>query len=238
MTASYACIGRLKRTIFPLHAFPCDVERIGSIANWVLQEAATTTTRWRTTYALEGFQISVNVSAQNLVQPDFVTQVRNALQAAQLDPTHLCLEVTESSMIDDIDSVAIRLQVLRSIGIKIAIDDFGTGHATLSYLQQLPIDVIKIDRSFVGDLGTRRNGGAIVASLLQLAQEIGATCVAEGVETEIQRDALSRNGCPFAQGFLFARPLPASQFEQLLTAGRATPPDGREKVQIATTPAA
>lgn len=193
-----------------------DVERIGSIANWVLQEAATTTTRWRTTYGLEGFQISVNVSAQNLVQPDFVTQVRNALHAAHLDPKHLCLEVTESSMIDDIDSVAIRLQVLRSIGIKIALDDFGTGHATLSYLQQLPIDVIKIDRSFVGDLGTRRNGGAIVSSMLQLAHRVGAICIAEGVETEMQSEVLSRNGCALAQGYLFARPVPAIEFEQLL----------------------
>jgi diguanylate cyclase len=193
-----------------------DVERIGSIANWVLHEAATTTTRWRKTYGLDGFQISVNVSAQNLVQPDFVTQVRNALHAARLDPKHLCLEVTESSMIDDIESVAIRLQVLRSIGIKIALDDFGTGHATLSYLQQLPIDVIKIDRSFVCDLGTRRNGGAIVASMLQLAHRVGAICIAEGVETEMQSEVLSRNGCHLAQGYLFARPVPALEFEQLL----------------------
>ena len=195
-----------------------DVERIGSIANWVLREAATTATRWRTTYGLDSFHISVNVSAQNLAQPDFVTQVRNALQTARLDPAHLCLEVTESAMIADIDSIAIRLQVLRSIGVKIAIDDFGTGHATLSYLQQLPIDVIKIDRSFVDDLGTRRNGDAIVASMLQLASQIGATCVAEGVETEIQRDALSRDGCALAQGYLFARPVPACQFEELLVA--------------------
>ncbi|MEY2583388.1 MAG: hypothetical protein QOE09_3237 [Ilumatobacteraceae bacterium] len=207
-----------------------DVERIGSIANWVLQEAATTTTRWRTAYGLDGFQISVNVSAQNLAQPDFVTQVRNALQTARLDPMHLCLEVTESAMIDDIDSVAVRLQVLRSIGVKIAIDDFGTGHATLSYLQQLPIDVIKIDRTFVGDVGTRRNGDAIVASMLQLAHQVGATCIAEGVETELQRDVLVHNGCPLAQGYLFARPVPATQFEQLLVANRATPPRGRTSV--------
>ncbi|MEY2445176.1 MAG: hypothetical protein QOE00_1756 [Ilumatobacteraceae bacterium] len=193
-----------------------DVERIGSIANWVLQEAATSTTQWRTTYGLDDFHISVNVSAQNLAQPDFVTQVSNALQIAHLDPVHLVLEVTESAMLQDIDSIAVRLQVLRSIGVKIAIDDFGTGHATLSYLQQLPIDVIKIDRSFVEDLGTHRNGDAIVASMLKLACQIGATCVAEGVETDVQRDALTRDGCPLAQGYLFARPVPAAQFEQLL----------------------
>jgi EAL domain-containing protein (putative c-di-GMP-specific phosphodiesterase class I) len=193
-----------------------DVERIGSIANWVIQDAATTAARWRTTYGLEGFEISINVSAQNLAQPDFVTQVRNALRAARLDAQYVCLEVTESAMIDDIDSIAVRLQVLRSIGIKIAIDDFGTGHASLSYLQQLPIDVIKIDRSFVEDLGTHRNGDAIVASLLQLAHHVGATCVAEGVETETQREALWRSGCSLAQGYLFARPVPACEFELLL----------------------
>jgi EAL domain-containing protein (putative c-di-GMP-specific phosphodiesterase class I) len=197
-----------------------DVERIGSIANWVLREAATTTARWRTSYLLGEFEISVNVSAQNLAQPDFVTQVRNALLTARLDPLHLCLEVTESAMIDDIDSVAARLEVLRSIGVKIAVDDFGTGHATLSYVQQLPVDVIKIDRSFVGDLGTSRNGDAIVASMLQLAHRIGATCVAEGVETDLQREALLRNGCLLAQGFLFSRPIPAPQFEQLLATTR------------------
>ena len=213
-----------------------DVERIGSIANWVLQEAAATAARWRTTYGLDGFHISVNVSAQNLEQPDFVTQVRNSLAAAQLDPLHLCLEVTESSMIDDIDSVAVRLQVLRSIGVKIAIDDFGTGHATLSYLQQLPIDVIKIDRCFVEDMGTRRNGEAIVASMLQLAQQVGAICIAEGVETEIQRNALLHNGCSLAQGYLFARPVPAIEFEQLLAADGSTPVDPRTKAKIETTP--
>jgi diguanylate cyclase len=213
-----------------------DVERIGSIANWVLQDAAATAARWRTKYGLDGFHISVNVSAQNLEQPDFVTQVRNSLTAAQLDPMHHCLEVTESSMIGDIDSVAIRLQVLRSIGVKIAVDDFGTGHATLSYLQQLPIDVIKIDRSFVNDLGTRRNGEAIVASMLQLAHQVGATCIAEGVENEGQRDALLNAGCALAQGFLFARPVPATQFEQLLTTDRSAPADQRPKGRIETTP--
>jgi EAL domain-containing protein (putative c-di-GMP-specific phosphodiesterase class I) len=215
-----------------------DVERIGSIANWVIKEAATTAARWRTTYGLEEFQISVNVSAQNLGQPDFVTQVRNGLRAAELDPMHLCLEVTESSMIDNIDSVAVRLQVLRSIGVKIAIDDFGTGHATLSYLQQLPIDVIKIDRTFVNDLGTRRNGEAIVASMLQLAHQIGANCIAEGVETEIHRDALLHNGCVLAQGYLFSRPVPGPQFEQLLTADSTTLTNTRAQAQahIETTP--
>ncbi len=197
-------------------AFIADVERIGSIANWTLHEAAATAARWRTSYGLDVFDVAVNVSAQNLAQPDFVTQVRIAVKAAQLDPAHLCVELTESAMIDDVESVAARLEVLRSIGIRIAIDDFGTGHATLSYLQQLPVDVIKIDRSFINDLGTRRRGDPIVASLLQLGGEIGATCIAEGVETRTQHDLLVQHGCTRAQGYLYARPLPATQFEHLL----------------------
>jgi EAL domain-containing protein (putative c-di-GMP-specific phosphodiesterase class I) len=197
-------------------AFIEDVERIGSIANWTLHEAAATTARWRTTYGLDAFSIAVNVSAQNLAQPDFVTQVRNAVNAAQLDPAHLCVELTESAMLDDIDTVAARLQVLRSIGVRIAIDDFGTGHATFSYLQQLPVDVIKIDRSFINDLGTRRRGDPIVSSLLQLGRRIGATCIAEGVETRSQHDILVQQGCTTAQGYLYARPLLEAHFEYLL----------------------
>jgi EAL domain-containing protein (putative c-di-GMP-specific phosphodiesterase class I) len=207
-----------QRGLLPPAEFIHDVERIGSIANWVLEDAATTTSRWRATFGLADFRISVNVSAQNLAQPDFVAQVRTALRAARLDPRYLCVEVTESAMIGDIDTIAARLEVLRSIGSTIAVDDFGTGHATLSYLQQLPIDVIKIDRSFVDDLGTGNRGEAIVATLVQLAHRLDTTCIAEGVETEAQRNALIGHGCTLAQGYLFARPMPAVEFELLLVA--------------------
>jgi EAL domain-containing protein (putative c-di-GMP-specific phosphodiesterase class I) len=200
-------------------AFIHHVERIGSIAMWVLEEAASTLALWRESFGLEDFRLSVNVSAQNLAQPDFVAQVRTALKAARLDPWHLCVEVTESAMIGDIDNIAARLAVLRSIGATIAVDDFGTGHATFSYLQQLPIDVVKIDRAFVTDLGPGHRGDAIVASIVHLAHELDATCIAEGVETEAQRAALLRHGCRLAQGFLFARPVPANEFERLLVAG-------------------
>jgi EAL domain-containing protein (putative c-di-GMP-specific phosphodiesterase class I) len=103
-------------------------------------------------------------------------------------------------------------------------------------LQRLPIDVIKIDRSFVDDLGTRRNGDAIVASMLQLAHQVGAVCIAEGVETEIQRVALLHNGCGLAQGYLFARPVAATEFEQLLIANRFTSVDSTAKAKIAAVP--
>lgn len=216
----------LMRWQHPVHgllepaAFIHHVEGIDAIATWVLQDATSTLARWHESFGLRNFRLSVNISAQNLAQPDFVAQVRSAFKAARLDPVHLCVEVTESAMIGDIENIAARLEVLRSIGTTIAVDDFGTGHATLCYLQQLPIDVVKIDRTFVADLATGRRGDAIVASVVQLAHKIDATCIAEGVETEVQRDALLRHGCRLGQGFLFARPLPAREFERLLVEDR------------------
>lgn len=195
------------------------VERIASLASWVVAEAATTIAGWRRTFALEQFTIAVNVSAQNLAQPDFVAHVRATLKAAQLDPRYLCLELTERALVDDLDTVAARLEVLRSIGTRISIDDFGTGHSTLSYLRQLPVDVIKIDRSFVSELGVQPRADSIVGSLSNLAHQLRVTCVAEGVETEVQRKALWDHGIRYAQGYLFARPLNPSQFEEVLMVG-------------------
>jgi EAL domain-containing protein (putative c-di-GMP-specific phosphodiesterase class I) len=145
-----------------------------------------------------------------------VAQVGAALRAAALEPQHLCLEITESAAIDDIDRASARLQVLRSIGIRIALDDFGTGHASLSYLQQLPFDIVKIDRSFVQNIGSESHGDAIVASVLRLANDLRVPCVAEGVETEEQLAGLRRQGCHAAQGYLFAHPVPATEFQELL----------------------
>ncbi|MFZ6005798.1 MAG: putative bifunctional diguanylate cyclase/phosphodiesterase [Actinomycetota bacterium] len=195
------------------------VERIGSLASWVLVEAATAAAGWQRTHELEHFTVSVNVSAQNLAQPDFVSQVRTALRAAQLDPRHLCLELTERIPVDDLESIGARLQVLRSIGTRVSVDDFGTGHSTLSYLRQLPIDVIKIDRSFVSQLGRQPRADSIVDSLSSLARSLPATCVAEGVETSAERLAVWSHGIRYAQGYLFSRPLDATRFEEVLMDG-------------------
>jgi EAL domain-containing protein (putative c-di-GMP-specific phosphodiesterase class I) len=207
-------------------AFIDDLERLGSIANWVLGEATVAAAGWRAVAGHEEFLMSVNVSAKNIAQPDFVAQVRAALRAARLPPEHLCLEITESAAFEDLARASARLQVLRSIGVQIALDDFGTGHATLSYLQQLPFDVIKIDRSFVQDLGHRSCGSTIVATIQRLATDLDVTCVAEGVETEAQLGHLRELCCTAAQGYLFGRPQPAGQFAELLhrspIAGRAS----------------
>lgn len=194
------------------------IERIGSVASWVISEAAATAARWRRDHGLDQFTVSVNISAQNLAQPDFVTQVRTALRAAQLEARHLCLELTERSLVEDLAGTGARLQILRSIGVRIAIDDFGTGHSNLTYLRELPIDVIKVDRSFVNDVGHPR-ADSIIASIPTLARELGATCVAEGIETDAQRQAIRAQGIRYAQGYLFARPLDAATFEERLLAG-------------------
>ncbi|MEX2293043.1 MAG: EAL domain-containing protein [Acidimicrobiales bacterium] len=197
-------------------AFIDDVERLGSVAGWVIAEAATAAARLRRDRDLHQFTVSVNVSAQNLAQPDFVAQIRTALRAAQLAPQHLCIELTETTLVDDLESIGARLQVLRSLGTRVSIDDFGTGHSTLSYVRQLPIDVIKIDQSFVRDLGPEGRSVAIVDSVAGLARDLDAVCVAEGVETEDQREALLGRGIQFGQGYLFARPGPIGELEQML----------------------
>lgn len=222
--------------------FIARVERIGSLASWVLAEAATTTARWRRIFALGQFTVSVNVSAQNLAQPDFVTQVQTALKAAELEPRHLCIELTETIRVEDLESTGARLQVLQALGTKTSIDDFGTGQSTLSYLRQLPVDVIKIDRSFVIELTRQERADSIVGSLSRLARELDVTCVAEGVETEAQRLALWNHGVRFAQGYLFAEPLDEVQFEQVLVGGAQlgsvplTQPDNRVEPRATVPP--
>lgn len=196
-----------------------EIERIGSIDTWVLGEACRQARSWRDEL-LDGdrpFVISVNVSAAKLSQPDFAHQVRGALEVSGLDPYSLCLEVTETALIDDLDTASARLEVLRSLGVKIAVDDYGTGHSSLVYLLHLPVDHVKIDREFVAGLHHDSRDRAIVENVITLARSLGATCVAEGVETVEQLDAVTSLGCLQAQGYLFARPQPAEQIPALLT---------------------
>jgi EAL domain-containing protein (putative c-di-GMP-specific phosphodiesterase class I) len=209
--------------------FLADVERVGSITTWVLEEATRTAATWTVELGLERFSMAVNVSPDKLAQPDLVSQVRGALAASGLRPDRLCIEVTESGVIHDIDTASARLQALRSLGVRIAIDDFGTGHSALVHLQQLPVDIVKIDRGFVADLGIGRRGGRIADAIAALAPSLGATCVAEGVETEGQLDAVRGLGCHAAQGYLFSRPVPEAAFRDLLVRGEPLfgPLDGR-----------
>jgi EAL domain-containing protein (putative c-di-GMP-specific phosphodiesterase class I) len=133
-----------------------------------------------------------------------------------MDPAHLVLEMTENIFIEDGERAVTVLADLKDLGIRLALDDFGTGYSSLSYLRRLPIDIVKIDRTFIADIDTAAAGRAIVAAVTDLAHVLGLTVVAEGVETTRQRDEVSAVGCELAQGYFYARPMPAIEIDALL----------------------
>jgi len=160
--------------------------------------------------------VKVNLSARQLASPDIVEQVARAVDAAGCDPSHLCLEVTESVLLGDLDDAVARLEALRAVGVRIALDDFGTGFSSLSYLHRLPLDLVKIDRAFVAELGTGPRNVAIARAIVEMAGALALDVVAEGVETEVQRNLLLELGCRRGQGWLFAPALPVEALEPLL----------------------
>jgi diguanylate cyclase (GGDEF)-like protein/PAS domain S-box-containing protein len=199
-----------------------------SIGAWVLEEACRQAMVWRE-QGHSKLTVAVNVSAVQFAQTDFADTVARALRATGLPPAALELEVTESMVMRDVSSVVERLTTLRTMGVKIAIDDFGTGYSSLAYLQRLPLDRIKIDRAFVNELSSQpignkaRSGGdrarAVVQTIVTLAHSLGLQAVAEGVETNDHAAILYALGCDQAQGYLFARPLPAAQVSILVGDG-------------------
>jgi diguanylate cyclase (GGDEF)-like protein len=177
----------------------------------VLREACRQVAAWRREIPeLAELTLSVNLSARQILNPGIVDQVREALDSCGLDPSVLCLEITESVLLDDTESCARSLQALNVLGVRVAVDDFGTGYSSLTYLKRLAVDTLKIDQSFVAGLtrGTSTSDRAIVAGIIDLAHAFGLTTVAEGVETAEQVAQLNALGCRLAQGYHFCRPLP------------------------------
>jgi predicted signal transduction protein with EAL and GGDEF domain len=175
---------------------------------YVLDEACRQVREWEERFpASAAMEIHVNLSARQFAQPDLVHQVAGALSRAGVSPGRLCLEITESVLMDDVESTMATLVELRALGVKVGVDDFGTGYSSLSYLKRLPVDVLKIDKSFVARLGEDMVDSAIVSSVVNLARSLGIAVVAEGVETDQQRLELRALGCPVAQGYYFSRPL-------------------------------
>ena len=157
--------------------------------------------------------LSVNVSAKQFRQADFVAQVQAAVQRHAINPKLLKLELTESLLLENIEDTIATMNALREIGVQFSLDDFGTGYSSLQYLKRLPLDQLKIDQSFVRDIATDSSDKAIVRTIIAMAQSLNLDVIAEGVETEEQRQLLLDKGCTHYQGYLFGKPIPIEQFE-------------------------
>lgn len=200
---------------------------IVELGGWVMQAAAEQLARWRD-QGLDELYIAVNVSGRQIRRGVLAEQVQQALQRTGADARRLQIEITEHTLVEDVDTNVQVLSSLRERGMAVAVDDFGTGLSSLAYLKRLPIDKFKIDRSFVKELPHEAGDAAIVTAVVSMARALGLQVVAEGVENEAQRELLTRLGCDHGQGYLFSRPVPAAQLQALLPkSGRAaasTPP--------------
>lgn len=192
----------------------------GDLGRWVLRTACEEFSRWRALGVAEGIVLRVNVSPVQLVTDGFSETVDAVMREFGLDPGSVCLEITETVVVQDLEATTITLAALRDVGVQVAIDDFGTGFSVLSHLKSLPVDVLKIDRSFVADLGSNPDDLAIVRAVIALAEAFELELVAEGVETVAAAETLLRHGCHRAQGFLLSRPLTGEEMASLLVKGR------------------
>lgn len=188
---------------------------INEIGQWVIAEACQQGRLWQE-QGWDDFMLSVNVSSRQFMQPDFVNKVQDILRSSGLVPDRLCLEITESMVVNNLNVARKMLDELVALGIHIAIDDFGTGYSSLSVLRQLPIAIIKIDRSFINDMDAYQGGLSIVKTIVSMGHDLRKQVVAEGVETLDQWEQLKRLGCDKAQGFYYHKPLPLAEFNTLL----------------------
>jgi diguanylate cyclase len=190
------------------------------IGEWVLHEACRQARAWHES-GMKTLRIAVNLSAQQFKQKSLVTTVREALAAAGLDPTYLELELTESAVMQDAESSIQVLRQLSGLGVRISVDDFGTGYSSLSYLRRLPLDKLKIDRSFIREVAASRDDAEIVRAIVSLAHSLHLKVIAEGVETDEQLTFLRGLGCDQYQGFHCSPPVPADEFEMMMSSAEA-----------------
>jgi diguanylate cyclase (GGDEF)-like protein/PAS domain S-box-containing protein len=204
--------------ISPLDFIPLAEETglILSIGEWVLETACAQLAKWKNNSKTRDLILSVNVSATQFCQADFVESVQRILKKYDISPYHLKLELTETVLLENIQSVINSMSTLESSGILFSLDDFGTGYSSLQYLKTLPFDQLKIDQSFVRDIDTNSNDRSIVRTIIAMAESLGFDVIAEGVETEDQKKLLIESGCNHFQGYLFGRPVPIEQFEAAL----------------------
>jgi diguanylate cyclase len=190
-----------------------EVGLIVPVGDWVLRQACSQMMAWDTV-GLAPHTIAVNLSAAQFRQKDLVEQIQSALADTGLAPQRLQLELTESTLVDDMDSAVTVMQALKQIGVGLAIDDFGTGHSSLGYLKRFDVDILKIDQSFIAGMPADTVHNAIVCSVIALAHGMQLTVVAEGVETQDQLAFLRQHQCEEMQGWLLGHPMSASEFAQ------------------------
>jgi diguanylate cyclase (GGDEF)-like protein/PAS domain S-box-containing protein len=195
-----------------------DMGLIVPIGAWVLRAACEQTVAWQRA-GLGELRVAVNLSPRQFTQEGLVQSIATILSETGLEARFLELELTERLVMTDVDNAIIILRALKQLGVKVAIDDFGTGHSSLSYLRRFPIDVLKIDQSFVNDITLEEDGAAIVRTIISLAHSLRLTVIAEGVETSEQQAYLQRHGCDQVQGYLISRPVAAAEFEALIRNG-------------------
>jgi diguanylate cyclase (GGDEF)-like protein len=189
------------------------------IGQFVLQEAMAQCARWRAQFGDRAPSVAINLSARQFGQDDFVEAVASTLASTGADPEAICLEITESILMDDVELTVATLRRLKGLGIRLAVDDFGTGYSSLSYLRRFPVDILKVDQSFVSGLGHDPEDSAIVQAVVHMGRALNLTTVAEGVETAHHLIELRELDCDIAQGYHFARPHPAEAITRLLAAG-------------------
>jgi len=189
------------------------------IGQWVLEAACTQLKEWEQDSLTRDLVLSVNVSAKQFHQVDFAAQVQSIVQRHAINPELLKLELTESMMQKNIEGMIATMNALKKIGIHFSLDDFGTGYSSLQYLKRLPLDQLKIDRSFVRDLATDSSDRTIVSTIIAMAKSLNLEVIAEGVETVQQRQLLLNKGCTHYQGYMFGKPIPIEQFETSLKQG-------------------
>jgi len=222
--------------ISPMDFIPVaeDTGQILAIGQWALHEACRQMRRWQKRYPSDpSLSISVNLSGRQFTQPNLIEQVREILADTKLDPRSLKLEITESVVMENIDTATEMLKQLRALGVQLSIDDFGTGYSSLSYLHRFPIDTLKIDRSFVTQMVDNNENIEIVRTIVMLAQNLGMDVVAEGVETKEQLALLRKLGCENGQGYFFSRPVSVGGAEKIIsdTYTHALPADNQEEVK-------
>ena len=186
------------------------------IGKWVLETACTQLKVWESSKHTRHLKLAVNVSPRQFYEPDFVDSVIDTIQKTKINPNKLKLELTESLVLDDVQDTISKMQVLKKIGVSFSLDDFGTGYSSLSYLTQLPFDQLKIDQSFVRNIGVTARDATIVQTIIGMANNLGMEVIAEGVETESQLEFLKQETCSVYQGYLFGKPVPLEEFETLI----------------------